>query len=237
MTAQSSARADELIKFNQLSDQWWDHDGAFAALHAINPLRIQFISQYAELSGARVLDVGCGGGILSEGLAQEGAKITALDLAADALQAAKTHSNEQGLNIDYRLEDILSFAETHAGTFDQVTCMEMLEHVDQPESIVQALAKAVKPGGWVFLSTLNRNPKSWLFGIVAAEYLLKLVPRGTHDHKRFIKPSELARMARQVGLNPVAFTGITYNPLTRSYALNAQDLDVNYLMACRRHEI
>lgn len=237
MTTQSSARADELIKFNQLSDQWWDQDGAFAALHAINPLRIQFLTEHAELSGSRVLDVGCGGGILSEGLAQEGAKVTALDLAADALQAARTHADEQGLTIDYRLEDILPFAEKQSDSFDLVTCMEMLEHVDQPETIVQALAKAVKPGGWVFLSTLNRNPKSWLFGILAAEYLLKLVPRGTHDHKRFIKPSELARMARQVGLTPIALTGITYNPLTQTYALNEHDLDVNYLMACRRHEV
>lgn len=237
MTAQSSARADELLKFNQLSDQWWDHDGAFAALHAINPLRIEFISQHIELGGARVLDVGCGGGILSEGLAQEGAEVTALDLASDALQAAKMHADAHGLTIDYRLEDILTFADAQAGTFDHVTCMEMLEHVDQPQAIVQALAKAVKPGGWVFLSTLNRNPKSWLFGIMAAEYLLKLVPRGTHDHKRFIKPSELASMARHAGLTPVAFTGITYNPLSRSYALNAHDLDVNYLMACRRHAV
>lgn len=237
MTAQSSARADELLKFNKLSDQWWDLDGAFAALHAINPLRIQFINQQVKLPDRRVLDVGCGGGILSEGLAQAGAKVTALDLAADALQAARTHADEQGLAIDYRLEDILTYAQEQAGSFDYVTCMEMLEHVDQPESIVQALAKAVKPGGWVFLSTLNRNPKSWLFGIMAAEYLLKLVPRGTHDHKRFIKPSELAKMARQAGLTPVALTGITYNPLTRSYALNAGDLDVNYLMACRHHEL
>lgn len=236
MTAQSSARADELLKFNQLSDQWWDHDGAFAALHAINPLRIQFIAQQVELPGARVLDVGCGGGILSEGLALEGAEVTALDLAADALQAARRHAAEQGLKIDYRLADILCFAQTHADRFDHVTCMEMLEHVDEPESVVRALAQAVKPGGWVFLSTLNRNPKSWLFGILAAEYLLKLVPRGTHDHKRFIKPSELARMARQVGLTPAAFTGIIYNPLTRSYALDAHDLDVNYILACRRHE-
>ncbi len=237
MTAQSSARADELIKFNQLSDQWWEQDGVFAALHAITPLRIEFMTQHAELTGAHVLDVCCGGGILSEGLAQEGAEVTALDLATDALHAAKMHANEHGLNIDYRLEDILPFAEAHDGAFDLVTCMEMLEHVDQPQSIVQALAKAVKPGGWVFLSTLNRNPKSWLFGIVAAEYLLKLVPRGTHDHKRFIKPAELASMARHAGLTPVAFTGMTYIPLTQSYALNAHDLDVNYLMACRRHEI
>lgn len=237
MTAHSSARADELIKFNQLSDQWWDEHGAFAALHAINPLRIEFIKQHTQIRDACVLDVGCGGGILSEGLFHEGATVTGLDLAADALKAAKTHAEEYGLPIDYRLEDIIAYAQTQTDRFDIVTCMEMLEHVDQPQAIVHALAKAVKPGGWVFLSTLNRNPKSWLFGIVAAEYLLKLVPRGTHDHSHFIKPSELAAMARQAGLSPVALTGITYNPLTKSYALNAHDLDVNYLMACRRHEL
>lgn len=232
----SSARPDELFKFNQLADQWWDEAGAFAALHAINPLRLGFIEQHTEVSGRRGLDVGCGGGILSEALAHAGAEITALDLAADTLAAARIHAEAHGLNIHYQLADILSFAPAHPHAFDFITCMEMLEHVDEPAAVVQALAHAVKPGGWVFLSTLNRNPKSWLFGIVAAEYLLKLVPRGTHDHKRFITPAELARMARTAGLTPVAFSGITYNPLTQAYAINPQDLDVNYLLACRRDD-
>ncbi|MGC8696887.1 MAG: bifunctional 2-polyprenyl-6-hydroxyphenol methylase/3-demethylubiquinol 3-O-methyltransferase UbiG [Halothiobacillus sp.] len=232
----SSARADELFKFNQLADQWWDQSGAFAALHAINPLRLDFIGQRAPIQASRILDVGCGGGILSEALAQAGASVTALDLAADTLAAARVHAEAQGLNINYQLADILSFAPAHPGAFDVVTCMEMLEHVDEPARVVHALAQAVKPGGWIFLSTLNRNAKSWLFGIVAAEYLLKLVPRGTHDHKRFITPSELTGMARAAGLTPVAFSGITYNPFTQAYALNPQDLDVNYLLACRRDD-
>ena len=233
----SSARADELLKFNQLADEWWNPEGAFAALHEINPLRLEFITRFASLAGSQILDVGCGGGILSEALAQAGGEITALDLAADTLAAARVHAQSQNLNIQYQLADILSFAPAHAGTFDAVTCMEMLEHVDAPADVVQALAQAVKPGGWVFLSTLNRNPKSWLFGIVAAEYVLGLVPRGTHEHKRFITPAELARMARAAKLTPVAFSGMTYNPLSRTYALNPHDLDVNYLLACRRDAI
>lgn len=232
----SSARADELFKFNQLADQWWDPSGAFAALHAINPLRLEFIRQRAPIQGSRLLDVGCGGGILSEALAQAGAEVTGLDLAANTLEAARVHAEAQGLDIHYQLADILSFAKAHPRAYDHITCMEMLEHVDEPAAVVHALAQAVKPGGWVFLSTLNRNPKSWLFGIVAAEYLLKLVPRGTHDHTRFITPAELTQMARAAGLTPVATSGITYNPLSRTYALNPQDLDVNYLLACRRDD-
>ncbi|ANJ66768.1 bifunctional 3-demethylubiquinol 3-O-methyltransferase/2-polyprenyl-6-hydroxyphenol methylase [Halothiobacillus diazotrophicus] len=232
----SSARADELDKFNRLADQWWDEEGPFGALHAVNPLRMEFIAEHAVIEDARVLDVGCGGGILSEALALAGAEVTALDLATDGLDAARHHAQAQDLAIDYRLADIIDFAAENPGKFDCITCMEMLEHVDEPARIVQALGTAVKPGGWVFLSTLNRNPKSWLLGIAAAEYLLKLVPPGTHEHKRFIKPSELTLMARRARLTPRALCGITYNPLTRHYALNPHDLDVNYLLACQKDE-
>jgi len=233
-TTTGSARADELEKFNRLAERWWDEEGPFGALHAINPLRLEFMARHTDVEGLRVLDVGCGGGILSEALAETGAQVTAIDLAEDALAVARDHADNQGLDIDYRKADILSFADEHAGQFDVVTCMEMLEHVDDPASIVRALGKAVKPGGWVFLSTLNRNPKSWLFAIAAAEYVLNLVPRGTHEHKRFIRPSELSSMARHAGLHPRAMSGIVYNPLTRGYALNDHDLDVNYLLATQR---
>lgn len=232
----TSARADELDKFNRLADQWWDEEGAFAALHAINPLRMAFITERATIEGAQVLDVGCGGGILSEALAQAGAEVTGLDLASEALDAARQHAREHDLSIDYQLADIIPFAQAHPQKYDVVTCMEMLEHVDEPARIIQALATAVKPGGWVFLSTLNRNPKSWLLGIAAAEYLLKLVPPGTHEHKRFIKPAELTAMTRRARLNPRMLCGITYNPLNRTYALNPHDLDVNYLLACQKDD-
>ncbi|HSH85538.1 MAG TPA: bifunctional 2-polyprenyl-6-hydroxyphenol methylase/3-demethylubiquinol 3-O-methyltransferase UbiG [Guyparkeria sp.] len=228
--ASSSASPDELAHFNRLARQWWDSDGPFASLHAINPLRMSFIRTHSDAGDRRVLDVGCGGGILAEALARSGAEVTALDLAEDVIAVAREHAPDH-LDIDYRVADIMQFAPEHSGQFDVVTCMEMLEHVEDPASIIHALAEAVRPGGHVFLSTLNRNAKSWLLGIVAAEYLLNMVPRGTHDHRRFIRPGELARMGRAAGLKPIASAGIVYNPLTRDFSLNDRDLDVNYLMA------
>ncbi|MFP4640030.1 MAG: bifunctional 2-polyprenyl-6-hydroxyphenol methylase/3-demethylubiquinol 3-O-methyltransferase UbiG [Guyparkeria sp.] len=229
-TTASSASPEELAHFNQLARQWWDSDGPFASLHAINPLRMAFIEEHSDPGDQAVLDVGCGGGILAESLARSGAKVTALDLAEDVIEVAREHAPEY-LDIDYRVADVTRFAPEHDGEFDVVTCMEMLEHVDEPQSIIDALATAVRPGGHVFLSTLNRNAKSWLLGIVAAEYVLGMVPKGTHDHGHFIRPGELARMGRRAGLRPIASTGIVYNPLTREFSLNDRDLDVNYLMA------
>ena len=227
--AASSATPEELAHFNTLAEQWWDADGPFASLHAINPLRMAFIEQHSDPGDQSVLDVGCGGGILAESLARSGAQVTALDLAEDVIAVARDHAPDY-LGIDYQVADVTRFAPEHAGAFDVATCMEMLEHVDEPQAIIDALAEAVRPGGHVFLSTLNRNAKSWLLGIVAAEYVLGMVPRGTHDHGHFIRPGELARMGRRAGLRPIAATGIVYNPITRSFSLNDRDLDVNYLM-------
>ncbi len=229
----SSASPDELAHFNRLAEQWWDHDGPFASLHAINPLRMTFVETHSDAGDSRVLDVGCGGGILAEALARSGATVTALDLAEDVIAVARDHAPDY-LKVNYQVADITRFAPEHAGEYDVVTCMEMLEHVEQPERIIESLAEAVRPGGHVFLSTLNRNAKSWLLGIVAAEYLLNMVPRGTHDHRQFIRPGELARMGRAAGLRPVASTGIVYNPLTREFSLHDRDLDVNYLMAFQK---
>jgi 2-polyprenyl-6-hydroxyphenyl methylase/3-demethylubiquinone-9 3-methyltransferase len=228
--AGSSASPEELAHFNRLAKQWWDRDGPFASLHAINPLRMAFIETHSAAGDRTVLDVGCGGGILAESLARSGAAVTALDLAEDVIAVARDHAPDH-LEIDYRVADITRFAPEHADRYDVVTCMEMLEHVDDPQAIIDALACAVRPGGHVFLSTLNRNVKSWLLGIVAAEYILGMVPKGTHDHGRFIRPGELARMGRRAGLRPITSAGIVYNPFTRSFSLNEHDRDVNYLMA------
>ncbi|MGC9457273.1 MAG: bifunctional 2-polyprenyl-6-hydroxyphenol methylase/3-demethylubiquinol 3-O-methyltransferase UbiG [Halothiobacillaceae bacterium] len=232
-----SADSRELAHFDKLAEQWWDPEGDFRALHDINPLRMEFILEHAALDDQQVLDVGCGGGILTVALAEAGAHCRGIDLAADTLEAARVHSRAIGLDIDYRVQDVFELAEqVDAGNespWDVVTCMEMLEHVPDPARVVQALGRLVAPGGWVFLSTINRNPKSWLHAIVGAEYLLRLVPRGTHRHDRFIRPSELSAWCRAAGLSPRAIRGLSYNPVTRHYHLG-NDVDVNYLLACQR---
>jgi 2-polyprenyl-6-hydroxyphenyl methylase/3-demethylubiquinone-9 3-methyltransferase len=219
----------ELEKFSNLAHRWWDPQGEFRPLHDINPLRLEWIAQHAPLEGARVLDVGCGGGILAEAMARRGAKVTGIDLSEKALRVAQLHLQESRLDIRYEK----AAAEEFHGEFDLVTCMELLEHVPEPSSMVAACARLARPGGQVFFSTINRNPKSYLYAVVGAEYVLGLLPRGTHDYLRFIKPSELARWARDAGLRIDELIGMTYNPLTRQYRL-ADDCDVNYLLRATR---
>ncbi|EJC65211.1 bifunctional 2-polyprenyl-6-hydroxyphenol methylase/3-demethylubiquinol 3-O-methyltransferase UbiG [Alcaligenes ammonioxydans] len=224
----------EIDKFSALASRWWDPDSEFKPLHAINPLRLDWILSYTgSLAGKQVLDVGCGGGILSESLAQSGAEVTGIDLAERSLKIARLHSLESGVPVKYEMISAEDMADQHPGRFDVVTCMEMLEHVPDPGSIIAACAKLVKPGGWVFFSTLNRNPKSFLFAIVGAEYLLRLIPKGTHSYEGFIKPSELISSARRSGLDALALKGLEYNPITEHYRLS-DDTSVNYLLASRR---
>ncbi|MCP5284502.1 MAG: bifunctional 2-polyprenyl-6-hydroxyphenol methylase/3-demethylubiquinol 3-O-methyltransferase UbiG [Burkholderiaceae bacterium] len=226
--------AQELAKFSELAHRWWDPDSEFRPLHQINPLRLDWIDGLASLGGKQVLDVGCGGGILAESMAGRADRVTGIDLAARPLGVARLHALEAGvLNVDYREIAAEALAAESPSSFDVVTCMEMLEHVPDPASTVRACTALVKPGGWVFFSTLNRNPKSFLFAIVGAEYVLRLLPRGTHEYARFIRPSELARFARDAGLDVQTMKGMEYNPLTRRYWLSA-DTSVNYLLACRR---
>jgi len=230
----SNSDQAELDKFSQLAHRWWDTNSEFKALHDINPLRLQWISDLAGgLQGKRVVDVGCGGGILSESMARAGAQVTGIDLAEKPLKVAKLHKLESGVDVDYRLIAAEELAAAEPESFDVVTCMEMLEHVPDPVSVMTACARMVKPGGWVFFSTLNRNPKSYLFAIVGAEYVLNMLPKGTHDWARFIKPHELAAYARQAGLDSVELMGMTYNPISKIYRLE-RNTDVNYLLACRR---
>jgi 2-polyprenyl-6-hydroxyphenyl methylase/3-demethylubiquinone-9 3-methyltransferase len=222
----------ELEKFSQLAHRWWDPNSEFKPLHEINPLRLDYIDRLAHLSGKTVLDVGCGGGILSESMAGRGAMVTGIDLGDKALKVAKLHLLESGRKVSYRKTAVEDIARDEPHHYDIVTCMEMLEHVPNPASTVNACAELVKPGGWVFFSTINRNPKSYLFAIIGAEYILNLLPRGTHDYAKFIKPSELARMARRAGLDAEDLIGMTYNPITKVYSLGS-DSDVNYIMAYR----
>ncbi len=228
MTARN-ADAQELAKFDASASRWWDLEGEFKPLHDINPLRLDYIeSRCGPLAGRRVLDAGCGGGILSEGLAARGAQVTAIDLAEGALATARLHGLESGLTVDYRLISIEELVEQGEAPFDVVCCLEMLEHVPDPASVVSACARLVKPGGHVVLSTLNRTPKAYAMAVLGAEYLLRLLPMGTHDYARFIRPSELAAWARRCGLELKHLTGMHYNPITRSYRL-ADGVDVNYL--------
>ena len=220
----------EIEKFSAIASRWWDPEGEFKPLHQINPLRMEFIQQHcAGVFGLKALDIGCGGGILAEALATAGAQVSAIDLADASLQVARLHALETGVTVDYQLVSAEQFADQHSGQFDLVTCLEMLEHVPDPAAIVLAAAQALKPGGKVFFSTLNRNIKSWLLGIVAAEYVLQWVPKGTHQHDKFIQPAELLRMTDAAGLEAVAMTGLHYLPW-RGFYLDDSNVDVNYLV-------
>lgn len=235
MTTMTNADPKELAKFSELAHKWWDTDSEFRPLHQINPLRLGWIEQCAgPLDGKRIVDVGCGGGILSEAMARKGAQVLGIDLAERSLKVAQLHAMEAGIdNVHYREVAAEALADEQPGQFDIVTCMEMVEHVPDPAAIVAACAKLVKPGGWVFLSTLNRNPKSFLFAIVGAEYLLRMLPAGTHEYAKFIRPSELATWCRSVDLDLLHTRGMEYNPLTKRYWLSG-DTSVNYLLACRK---
>jgi 2-polyprenyl-6-hydroxyphenyl methylase/3-demethylubiquinone-9 3-methyltransferase len=232
----SSSNVDpaELAKFSELAHRWWDTESEFKPLHQINPLRLAWIQTLAPLNGKKVVDIGCGGGILSDAMARQGARVLGADLAVKSLKVAQLHASEAGTQgVQYREISAEDLAQEQAGQFDVVTCMEMLEHVPDPASVVRACSALVKPGGWVFFSTLNRNPKSFLFAVVGAEYVLNLLPKGTHEYARMIKPSELADWVRANPLNVMQMKGMTYNPFTRQYALGT-DTDVNYLMATQK---
>ncbi len=234
MTSNINADPAELAKFSDLAHRWWDPESEFRPLHQINPLRLTWIDGLAQIKGKRVLDIGCGGGILSDAMARKGAVVTGIDLSSKALRVAQLHALEAGTaNVDYQEISAEAMAQQEPAGFDVVTCMEMLEHVPDPSSVVRACSALVKPGGWVFFSTLNRNPKSFLFAILGAEYVLQLLPKGTHEYAKFIKPSELAQYSRDAGLELTETRGMEYNPLTRRYWLSG-DTSVNYLFATRK---
>ena len=220
----------EVSKFEELAARWWDPHSEFKPLHEINPLRLSYLERFAPLAGKRILDVGCGGGILSESMAAKGAQVTGIDLGEAPLQVARLHLLESGLQVNYERIPVERLAAEQPASYDIVTCMEMLEHVPDPASVVDACSQLVKPGGHVFFSTINRNPKAYLFAIIGAEYLLRLLPKGTHDFSKFIRPSELTAWIRAAGLRNCDMTGLSYNPLTQVYALG-RDVDVNYMVA------
>jgi 2-polyprenyl-6-hydroxyphenyl methylase/3-demethylubiquinone-9 3-methyltransferase len=223
----------ELEKFSALASRWWDPTSEFKPLHQINPLRLDWIHNLAQLKGKRIVDVGCGGGILAEAMAKLGATVKGIDLAEKPLKVAQLHGLESGVKVDYEPISAEDLAAREAGRYDVVTCMEMLEHVPDPTATIAACGRLVKPGGWVFFSTINRNPKSFLFAIIGAEYVLRLLPKGTHEYAKFIKPSELADAARDAGLTLTTMLGLGYNPITQVYSLT-RDTSVNYMMAYRK---
>jgi 2-polyprenyl-6-hydroxyphenyl methylase/3-demethylubiquinone-9 3-methyltransferase len=236
MTSTENVHAHEIHKFGSQASRWWDPHGEFKTLHAVNPLRLQFIRAHAgDLSGLRVVDVGCGGGILSEGLARLGGEVLGIDLSEDLLDVADLHGLDAGVGVSYRKISAEALAAEQPGSFDVVTCMEMLEHVPSPVSVVQACAKLIKPGGKVFFSTLNRHPKAYVLAIAMAEHVLRMIPKGTHDYHTFIKPSELGHWARDAGLELLGMEGVSYHPLTGQFTLG-RDMHVNYLAAFERAE-
>lgn len=235
MTVSDNVHLHEIQKFGSQAERWWDPNGEFKTLHQVNPLRLEFIQRYADLQGKRLVDVGCGGGILTEGLAKAGADALGVDLSEDLIDIADLHGLETGVTAHYQKISAETLAAEQPASFDHVTCMEMLEHVPDPASIIQACATLVKPGGMVFFSTLNRVPKAYLLAIVAAEHVLKMVPKGTHEYKTFIQPAELSQMARNVGLELQGMIGIEYSPFTKEFRLG-KDIDVNYIAAFQRPE-
>lgn len=225
---------DEIAKFEQLASRWWDDQGEFKPLHQINPLRANYIDERATVAGKNILDVGCGGGILSEAMAQRGASVSGIDMGKAPLEVARIHASTSGVNIRYEQSTAEEYAQHHPEAFDCVCCLEMLEHVPDPASTINACAQLTRPGGDLFFSTINRNPKSYAFAIVGAEYVLKLLPKGTHDYQKFIRPAELAECLREAGLELIDIVGMTYNPITRQYRLNPNDVSVNYLLHARK---
>jgi 2-polyprenyl-6-hydroxyphenyl methylase/3-demethylubiquinone-9 3-methyltransferase len=228
-SSKQNVDAGEIAKFNALAEQWWDPNSQFRPLHDINPLRLNYIDERVSLPGKKVIDIGCGGGLLSEGMARRGADVTGIDMGEAPLAVARIHAEQAGVAVEYLQTPAEQIAEQRAGQYDVVTCLEMLEHVPDPSSVIRACATLVKPGGQVFFSTINRNPKAFMFAIVGAEYVLRLLPRGTHEYAKLIKPSELAGWARDAGLEVKDTAGMVYNPLTQVYKLN-RDVSVNYLM-------
>lgn len=224
----------EIAKFEALASRWWDRESEFKPLHDINPLRANWIDKHSPVAGCNILDVGCGGGILSESLAHRGANVTGIDMGKAPLAVAQLHSLGTGVQVHYQQSTAEALAEQQPESFDIVTCLEMLEHVPDPNSVIEACAKLVKPGGHLYFSTINRNPKAYLFAIIGAEYMLRMLPRGTHDYDKFIRPSELGKWVRNNGLEMQTMTGLVYNPITRQYRLNDNDIDVNYMVYARK---